>query len=365
MSQPKPFNPALLPPRLDYEKFLPEFAEARGKLGEFNGALGSIKNPELVSAPLITKEAVFSSQIEGTQATLEDVYQIEAGQVAQQGTEIEKDVQEIANYREAIKIAIRDLKKLPISSRLIKTLHDVLLNSVRGSHKDRGNFRKIQVFIGPKGGTISKATFVPPEANEIPKLLTNWENYIHRDQEKDSLIVAGIAHYQFEAIHPFLDGNGRIGRILIPLILYEKGLLRYPSLFISEYFEEHRSEYYRLLNQVSGKGDFTGWMQFFLRAIAATSERAFQNTNAIHSLYDEMLPVALGISGNFGKAILDLLFDSPIISFMKIKKDLPDMNAQTVYNLLNRFEEKGILKEITGRKRGRIYRFDRLLHIIQ
>jgi len=360
----RPFIPDPLPPKLDYASFLSELAKARGKLGEFNGALRSLKNPQLISAPLITKEAVFSSQIEGTQASLEDVYRIEALGNENQGTELEKDVQEISNYRIAVQEAVSKLAKLPISTRLIQSLHVILLNSVRGANKDRGSFRKIQVFIGPKGATIDRATFVPPPANEIPDLMSNWEKYVNGQQEADPLIVAGVAHYQFEVIHPFLDGNGRIGRILIPLILYDQKILSYPSLFISQYFEENRQEYYRRLNAVSSKGEFTQWMQFFLNGIFDTSSRAIDMVGQIHDLYDELIPIALKASLQHGKTILDIIFDSPLISFKKIKSLLPEMNTQTIYNILSRLEEEGVLSEITGYKRNRVYRLDKLIAIV-
>ena len=364
MKAARSFIPDLMPPKLDYASFFSELGMARGKLGEFNGALRSLKNPQLISAPLITKEAVFSSQIEGTQATLEDVYRIEALGGETQDTELEMDVREISNYRVAVQEAVSKLAKLPISTRLIQSLHVTLLDSVRGANRDRGSFRKIQVFIGPKGATIEKATFVPPPANEIPDLMGNWEKYVNGEQEVDPLIVAGVAHYQFEAIHPFLDGNGRIGRILIPLILYDRKILRYPSFFISQYFEEHRQEYYRSLNSVSSKGDFTQWLKFFLNGIAQTSSRAIDMVERIHDLYDELMPISLKASIQQGKTILDVLFDSPLISFKKIKALLPELNSQTVYNVLSRLEDEGVLTEITGFKRNRVYRLDRLIEIV-
>lgn len=360
----QPFIPDPLPPKLEYESFLGELTNARGKLGEFNGALRSLKNPQLISAPLITKEAVFSSQIEGTQASLEDVYRIEAFGNETQGSELEKDVREISNYRIAVQEAVTKLAKLPISTRLIQSLHLILLDSVRGANKDRGAFRKIQVFIGPRGGSIEKATFVPPPANEIPGLMSNWEKYVNGDQEADPLIVAGVAHYQFEAIHPFLDGNGRIGRILIPLILYEQKILSYPSLFISQYFEENRQEYYRRLNSVSSTGNFTPWMKFFLDGISHTSARAIDMIGQIHELYDELVPIFHKASMQHGRTILDVLFDSPLVSFKKIKSMMPEMNTQTIYNIFSRLEEEGILSEITGYKRNRVYRLDKLIGIV-
>jgi len=365
VKKPQPFIPADLPPKLQYADFFHELIQARGKLGELNGAFGSIKNPQLVSAPFITKEAVYSSQIEGTQATLEDVYRVEAQFSEKQSTEIEKDVKEIGNYREAIQVAILELKKYPISSRLIRKIHEVLLDSVRGSNKDRGNFRKIQVYIGKPGVTIEKASFIPPPSNEIPRLISNWEHYIHSDHEIDPLILAGVAHYQFEAIHPFLDGNGRIGRILIPLILYDKNLIRYPSLFISQYFEEHRSDYYQLLNQVSTRNNWSDWLMFFFNAIYSTSNHAFEMINQIRELYEATLPQFLDASPSFGLILHGMLFDSPFISFMKIKRFFPNMNSQSIYNLLSKFEKSGIIQEITGQKRSKTYKFTKLIEIIK
>lgn len=365
MNRQKPFIPADLPPKLKYTDLFQDLVQARGKLGELNGAFGSIKNPQLISAPFITKEAVYSSQIEGTQATIEDVYRIEALSPDKESSEIEKDVKEISNYREAIQIAIQELNKYPISSRLIKKIHEVLLDSVRGSNKDRGNFRKIQVFIGKPGVSIEEASFVPPPSNEIPRLISNWEKYIHSDHEIDPLVMAGVAHYQFEAIHPFLDGNGRIGRILIPLILYENNLIRYPSLFISQYFDEHRQDYYNCLNQVSAKNNWTDWLIFFLKAVYSTSNKAFVMINQIRDLYDSTLPQFLNVSPSFGLSLHGMLFDSPFISFMKIKRLFPNMNSQTIYNVLNKFETSGIIQEITGQKRSKTYKFPKLIEIIK
>lgn len=365
MKQPSPFIPQDLPPKIDHSAYLQELVRARGKLGELNGAFRTIKNPQLISAPLITKEAVLSSQIEGTQATLEDVFRVEAINPESQTSEIEKDVKEVGNYREAIRIAIVDLKNYPVSSRLIRRLHEVLLNSVRGASKDRGNFRKIQVFIGKHGASIREASFVPPPANEIPRLMSNWEKYVHSGNEIDPLIMAGVAHYQFEAIHPFLDGNGRIGRILIPVLLYENGLLKYPSFFISKFFEENRPDYYRFLNNVSSHGDWVGWLRFFLRGILETSNDSCEMIDRIASLYERTLPISLSISPGFGLTIQDFLFDSPFISFMKVKRLLPGMNSQTIYNLLKKFEEKNILAEVTGQKRSKVYKFQPLLEILK
>lgn len=251
-----PFIPPNLPPEIDYTSLIKEIGRAHNALGGLNGSLVNIPNPDLLTTPLLTKEAVLSSRIEGTQATLEDVFKYEAEEEISEEGEKEKDIREIINYRRAMRTAIEELKNRPIGENLIKKLHYDLLNSVRGTNKDRGNLRRMQVYIGLPGASIEDAIYVPPPITELAPLLSNWEKYTNSEQEKDPLVQIGVVHYQFEAIHPFMDGNGRIGRLLIPLFLYQRKFLSYPLLYISEFFEDNRKDYYNLLNCVSEKGDW-------------------------------------------------------------------------------------------------------------
>ena len=360
-----PFIPPELPPKIDYISLIEEIGRAREALGELKGLLINVPNFDLLVSPLLTKEAVLSSQIEGTQATLEDVLKYEAEGKFSQDNRKERDIREILNYRRAIHLAIKELKKKPIGENFIKKLHFVLLDSVRGSNKDRGNLRRMQVYIAPPGTPIEKATYIPPPITELPRLLSNWEKYINSYQEKDVLVQIGIAHYQFEAIHPFMDGNGRIGRLLIPIFLYQRKILPYPVLYISEYFERYRQQYYNLLNQVSQKGDWESWLKFFLEAIRIQSQTTAAIIYQTKFLYEKLKRDISAINSIYAINFLDIIFNKPIITFSNIKNKIKPKSHQTIYNLLEKFVRMKILKPLSGRKRNKIYIFSELLKILE
>ena len=361
----KPFIPPKLPPKIDYVPLIKEIGQAREALGELRGLLINVPNFDLLVLPLLTKEAVLSSQIEGTQATLEDVLKYEAEGKSSQNDKKEEDIREILNYRRAIHLAIKELKKKPIGENFIKKLHFLLLDSVRGSNKDRGYLRRIQVYIGLPGTPIEKAIYIPPPITELPKLLSNWEKYINSYQEKDPLIQIGVAHYQFEAIHPFMDGNGRIGRLLIPIFLYQRKILPYPVLYISEYFEKHRQQYYDLLNRVSQKGDWESWLKFFLKAVIIQSQRTATIIYQTKFLYEKLKRDISAVNSIYAVNLLDIIFAKPIITFSSIKNKIKPKSHQTIYNLLEKFVRMKILKPLPGRKRNRIYIFPELLKILE
>jgi len=361
----KPFIPAKLPPKIRYSSLIKEIGEARDALGELRGLLINVRNFDLLTTPLLTKEAVLSSQIEGTQATLKDVFEYEAKEKSSEKDRKEKDVREIINYRKAIHAAIKELEKRPIGETLIKKIHFVLLDSVRGTSKNRGNLRRNQVYIGLPGTPIEEAIYIPPLAAELPSLLNNWEEYVNSKKEKDPLIQIGIAHYQFEAIHPFIDGNGRIGRLLIPLFLYQREILPYPLLYISEYFEKNRRNYYDLLNQVSEKGDWETWLKFFLYALKVQSRKTGDTILKILLLYEKLKKDIVAVNSIYAINLLDVIFATPIISYAIIKKRLKTKSNQTIYNLLEKFTKAGIIKEISGRRRNKIYIFNQLLEILK
>lgn len=365
MKKKKPLNLPLLPPKISMEALVREIGRANHSLGQLNGLLRSLQNPDLLTTPLLTKEAVLSSRIEGTQASLEDVFNYEAASKESETDELERDVREILNYRKAMRNALVELRKKPIAENFVKKLHSVLLDSVRGSAKDRGNFRRVQVFIGRAGQSIDDATFIPPEANQIPKLMSNWESFIHTEESIDPLVITAIAHYQFEAIHPFLDGNGRIGRLLIPLILYERNLLSYPLLYISQFFEEHRRDYYDLLKGVSESEDWEAWIKFFLVAVRSQCDETQKTINKILSLYDEIKEKCLQISSPYAVKFTDLIFATPIFSFNSIRDQLGSKAHQTVYNLIEKFIALGVINEADDRKRNRRYEFPALLKILR
>lgn len=359
------FIPPKLPPKIDYTNLIKEIGQAHNNLGKLNGLLINIPNPGLLTTPLLTKEAVLSSRIEGTQATLEDVFKYEAEEKISEEGEIEKDVREIINYRKAMSLAIDELKNRPIGENLIKKIHFHLLSSARGANKDRGNLRRIQVYIGAPGTPIEEATYIPPPITEIPSLLNNWESYINSDQEKDPLIQMGIAHYQFEAIHPFMDGNGRIGRLLIPLFLYQRKLISYPLLYISEFFEKNRKDYYDLLRRVSEEEDWENWIRFFLTALTDQSLKTQVTVLEIIALHNNLKNKIAAINSAYAINLLDVIFTTPIISFASIKNRLKTKSYQTIYNLLTKFVKIGVLKEVSKRKRNRIYVFKKLLDILK
>ncbi|MFA6349757.1 MAG: Fic family protein [Candidatus Omnitrophota bacterium] len=361
-----PFIPPKLPPKIDFSSLIKEIGQAHDALGKLNGSLLNIPNPDLLTTPLLTKEAVLSSRIEGTQATLKDVFEYEAEAKSSEKSVEERDVREILNYRRAMDAAIEELAKKPIGENLLKKTHNILLDSVRGTHKDRGNFRKAQVYIGPHNSkSIEDATYVPPNPAEILPLLGNWEMYINSDKEEDLLVQIGVAHYQFEAIHPFMDGNGRIGRLLIPLFLYQRNLLSHPLLYISEYFEKDRNKYYSLLNGVSKDGAWENWLKFFLNGVTEQSLRAQTTVLKILVLYNKLKVEITQANAVHAVSLLDVIFASPIVSFTSIKKRIRARSYQTIYNLLAKFVKLGILSEIPERKRNRIYVFKQLLDILK
>ena len=360
----KPYKLKLLPPVIDYSKLIRELSDANRSLGELKGLLANIPNPDLLTTPLLTKEAVASSKIEGTQATIEDVFKYEAQGRNTENDSKEQDVKEIINYRMAIRQAVSLLNKRAIGENFIKELHATLLNSVRGASKDRGNFRKIPVYIGKPGATIENAIYVPPGANEIIDLISNWEIYINSEDEPDPLVQAAVAHYQFEAIHPFLDGNGRIGRLLIPIILYDKKTLSYPLLYVSESFENNREEYYGCLRLVDSEGDWHSWIKYFLKSIKTQAEETQIKVKDMLRLYRDTKDKLLVFNSQYGIELLDIIFETPVVSFKSIKSKIRTDTYQTIYNLLNKFQENGILAEITGRKRNRIYVFNDLMKIL-
>lgn len=360
-----PFIPPKLPPDIDYTNLIKEIGQAHNNIGKLNGLLINIPNPVLLTTPLLTKEAVLSSRIEGTQATLDDVFKYEAEEKISEEGEKEKDIREIINYRKAMSMAIDELKNRPIGENLIKKIHFYLLNSVRGTNKNRGNLRTMQVYTGAPGTPIEEATYIPPPITEIPSLLSNWESYINSEQEKDPLVQIGIAHYQFEAIHPFMDGNGRIGRLLIPLFLYQRKLLSYPLLYISEFFERNRKLYYGLLRGVKEEGNWENWIRFFLTGLIEQSLETQITVLEIFSLYNKTKNKIAAVNSVYAMNLLDIIFANPIVSFISIKKLLKTRSNQTIYNLLKKFVEIGILEEVSGRKRNRIYIFQKLMDILR
>lgn len=360
-----PFNPPKLPPKINYEKLVSEIARAHTSIGKLDALLSQLKNPGLLSRTLITREAVLSSQIEGTEATLSEVLEQEAKGIQKEETSKEKDFREIINYRHTLERGVEILKERPLTENVIKELHAVLLRSARGHHRGPGEFRRKLVYIGKPGVTIDGATYVPPLPDAIPELFSNLENYIH-SEERDVLVQIGVAHYQFEAIHPFEDGNGRIGRLLISLMLYQKGLLSYPFIYLSEFFEEHRRDYYDLLGSVSEQGDWESWLGFFLRGLDVQSQKTQVTCQSILNLHESLRLRVHELHSRYAYDFLDALFVNPFFTSRTIRLTSGIKNVETLFALINKFKTAGIITDAAPwKRRNRVYRFDSLLKILE
>ncbi len=359
-----PSKVKILSPKITYEPLMKELVAAYVAVGELKGFLGALLNPDLLIAPFRKREAIASSAIEGTRATLEEVLKYEAlddskvGLEKGEATRKTLDIQEIINYENAMGVALKELKIRPIGENLLKNTHQVLLDSVRGEKKNRGNFRKEQVMVGD---------YVPPVHTDIPGLMSNWEKYLNTKTETDVLIRIGVAHYQFEAIHPFSDGNGRIGRLIIPLFLCQEEVLGTPVLYISHYFEEYKVEYQRLLHRVDTDQDWIPWLKFFLTAVEVQAKKTTQMAKDIDNLYKEMKQeVVTKIKSQHTITFLDEIFRRPYITANTIRGVLKAKTKGTTYNLIKKFVDLGILKEYKGSGRiESVYVFSELLRILR
>lgn len=353
---------------LDYRQLLPLVGQANAALARYDGLLQGIPNPAVMLSPLTTQEAVLSSKIEGTQATVDEVLEQEAG-LLKEGEKY-KDIQEISNYRLALFRARDYLETYPIRLGFVSELHRILMNSVRGQDKTPGEFRIEQNWIGKQGCPIEQASFVPPSPLRLLDYLQAWERYLDAD-DVDFLLQAAVVHAQFELIHPFKDGNGRIGRILIPLFLYQKRALSQPMFYLSEYLEIHRDEYYQRLKAISIEGDWNGWIAFFLRA---TTDQAVQNSKrvgAIKSLYEEMkVAIQETTHSQYSVHLLDAIFSKPIFRTTDLAQQLTadyDIHEKTTPGLLRQLKEAGILREIqagSGRRAATLC-FPRLINLAE
>lgn len=363
----KPFIPYTLPIKnINFERLIKFVAEANKRLSMYNGILQVMINPNILLAPLTTKEAVLSSKIEGTQVSFTELLQYEAEEKKIKNINID-DVNEILNYRKAMLEAENMFKERPfIHLNMIKNLHNILLSGVRGNNKAKGEFRKIQVYIGSKGCNIENATYIPPEAQNVLPALDNWEKYIN-SEEQETLISCAIMHAQFEMVHPFLDGNGRMGRMLIPLFLYQKDCICRPVFYMSEYFESNRQEYYIRLNNISSNGDWDDWIEFFLKAIVEQSNKNINKSKEIIELYNNLKKEFINVThSDFAIDILDNLFKKPIISSTELAKN-SNINvyrtANSIFNKLLSANLISIKKEMKGNKSA-IYCLDKLVEIV-
>ncbi len=360
----QPCKPSNLPLQsLDWPRLVPLLGAAHEALAYFDALLKNIPDAELLLSPLTTQEAVLSSRIEGTQATLEEVLHFQAEGKAQ--GDKHDDIQEVINYRKAVDTAFQRMKTLALSIRLLKEAHEILLSGVRGQNKDPGQFRKIQVHIGKPGASREQARYVPPEAQQIPQLFSNLEKYMHQD-EKDVLVQLAIVHAQFEIIHPFLDGNGRIGRLLMPLFLYHKNAISAPYFYLSEYLEKNRSEYYDRLNHITARGDWEQWIAFFLRAVSEQARINASKAQAIINLKDQtLLWIQKATRSPYIPQITNFIFSAPRFTGASCRHNaaIPRPSGARLLNLL---EKGGIIEKIIpGRgRRSSVFIFPALLKII-
>lgn len=355
------------PENLDWPRLLPLIGPANAAVARYEGVLHGISNPNVLLSPLTAQEAVLSSRIEGTQATLGEVLEFEAqGELFDESTPKKADIREVLNYRAALNEATRLLAELPLSQRLIRQTHGVLMQGVRGRNKDPGEYRRIANWIGPGGCSVDEARFVPCAADKLPQAMDAWEQYLHADAP-DKLVQLAIVHAEFEAIHPFLDGNGRLGRLVVPLFLYANGLLSRPNFYLSDYLESRREEYYERLLAVSRDDDWSGWVAFFLKALIAQAEANQTKAQAIHTLYrDRKDWIAQVTRSQYGVRALDWMFARPIFKTSDFV-ETADIPRPTANRILRLVRDEGLLTELqpASGRRAAILAFAELLNIAE
>ncbi|MEZ4416151.1 MAG: Fic family protein [Gemmatimonadota bacterium] len=366
--QPGGFNafiPASFPPSdLNLGPLADLLERATLALGRLVGAAEVLPNPDLFVFMYVRREAVLSSQIEGTEASLVDLLEYEA-----QAEEIERpiDIREISNYIDALRFGLERVEELPLSLRLIREIHERLMTGVRGGEPARtpGEFRRSQNWIG--GPSPATARFVPPPLDPMKSALHELENFFHADSPLPILIRVGLAHAQFETIHPFLDGNGRLGRLLITFLLAHENVLSEPLLYLSIFFKRNRQDYYDRLQAIREAGDWEGWLAFFLEGVAVVSEEATNTARRIVGLREEAraeISQKLGRRAGTGLLLLDDLFRNPIVNVKRVS-NVTDLSQPAANALTNALEEIGMLRETTGRKKYRLFAFDRYLRLFE
>lgn len=352
------FIPAPLPPDppVAMARLQATLSQADGALGRLDGSVLTLPNPDLFVFMYVRKEAVLSSQIEGTQSSLQDVLAAEARIF---NRERPSDVREVLNYIEAMHYGLGRLRDLPVSVRLIREIHEHLMRGVRGGRLTPGELRASQNWIGPAGCSLNEASFVPPPPEQLPELLSNLERFLHQDDGLPALIKIGLAHAQFETIHPFLDGNGRIGRLLITFLLCSQGILHKPVLYLSYYFKRHRQTYYDRLQAVRDQGDWEGWLEFFLQGVIEVSAQATTTARRILQMREEhrnAIAENMGYAAGNGHRVLETLFERPIVS-VKDVVEITGTSYAAANQLVKRLDKLGLLEEITGQVRNRRFRY--------
>jgi Fic family protein len=356
------FTPKPLPPdpplKWDTE-LLRALSQADLAVGRLDGLVRGLPNPDLFVAMYVRREAVLSSQIEGTQSSLDDVlaFEVDAPGIVQPA-----DITETVNYVRAMHLGLRLLNELPLSGRLIRAVHKELLTGVRGQERHPGQFRRTQNWIGPAGCTLANAEFVPPAPDDLSVAFTALERSLH-DHDQPPLVLAGLAHAQFETIHPFLDGNGRVGRLLVTLLLVERNVLAHPLLYLSLFLKQNRGEYYERLSGIRTRGDWEGWLQFFLTGVTATADDAVRVAAAVSEMRDRHIRLAATQNfGRYGVPLLDVLAEQPLVT-VKYAREQIGATPTTTGALLDKMASIGIVEEVTGQKRNRVYRYSPFLDL--
>ncbi len=355
------FIPASLPPKFEWEGDLVlELSKADAALSELAGIGRLLPNPHLLIAPLLRREAVLSSKIEGTRTTLSELLLDEAD--VESSPEKKSDLREVRNYVRALEYGISRLKKLPLSCRLVRELHEKLLKGVRGDTATPGEFRRTQNWIGSPGSTLQNAVYVPPPPDQLLQLLSDWENFLHQKNTLPDLVQCALMHEHFEAIHPFLDGNGRVGRLLITLFLIERERLSQPLLYLSDFIEKNKGDYYDLLQRVRTHGEWQPWILYFLRGVSVTAKDASKRASSLIDLQKEYRK-KLG-KKTMALRLMEQLFINPYITVTKAVSLLKTTHP-TATKAIENLVKEGILKEVSGRQWKRVYLANEILKIVE
>jgi Fic family protein len=369
MAKPVRYHTGKFPPKqLDWNQIIPLIGPASGALARYDGLLSAIPNADVLLSPLTTQEAVLSSRIEGTQATMGEVLEYEAGGSSEETLDPKKvgDIHEILNYRRAMHEAVDQLQELPLCQRVIKQIHTTLLDDVRGHDKALGKYKPVPNYIGRIGCSLEQARFIPIAPEYVNEGMSRWEKYLHASAQ-DRLVQLAIAHAEFEALHPFLDGNGRLGRMLIPLFLYERKLLHAPMFYLSEYLEANHQEYYDRLLAVSSRDDWTGWCVFFLQALERQAKENEAKTRRVLALYEEKKGWMVGTThSQYAIAALDFLFSQPVFSASHFVSGahIPAPTARRILKLCRENKLLKLLRDASG-QRAAVFAFPELLNIAE
>ncbi len=357
----KSFKPSALPPELNIDSDLvKKLVEANRDLVRLDTAAKLIPNAELFISMYVRKEALISSQIEGTQCTLDDVLDPELDSNAN------LDVADVVNYVKACSYAIERLENLPLCSRLLREIHEQLLSGVRGQEKNPGEFRKSQNWIGAANCSLKEARYIPPNVEDMKQAMDELERYMNEGDDYDPLIRIALIHYQFETIHPFLDGNGRVGRLMILLYLMEQGFISKPIIYISYFLKKNQIEYYDRISEVRRNGNYEQWISFFLEAVSAAAKDSLdtvEKLNALHEQNIEKLPKTSRSNDNVRK-LFDYIEQYPIIDIKKTSEVL-QISYNTVSSAVKKLEQIGILKQTTNASRNRVFSYEDYLHILR